>query len=230
MKISAIAALCKKRASLYIDPESEGEGVIQYIGCGAAAYAIDGMPRLTKDSAATLFDIPEDKKQKFSLTEHDIHKFILTGAEEFPITANWVRIVWMGEEYAVYHIDGHASSGVLCINTKYLKPLTTELFDEFYAREQGGHWGIIVKRGFEIRAVICITKEPLKEVCLDAIASINLGLQRAAELEGKVEQSEDDPMEGQHSMFDEPEPEFEEDENGEGGKEGEEKKEGDDDA
>lgn len=150
MKISAIAALCEKRAALHIDPESYGEGVIQYIGCGLAAYAIDGMPRLTQDSATTLFDIPDEKRQKFTLMECDIHKFILTGAEEFPITEKGIRIVWLGEEYAVCHIDGMSGVGALCFNTKYLKPLTTELLDDFYAREQDGLWQIIVKRGIEI--------------------------------------------------------------------------------
>ena len=202
MKNSAIAALCKKRASLYIAPESEGEGVIQYIGCGAAAYAIDGMPRLTKDSVIALFDIPEEKRLGFNLVEFDIHKFILTGAEEFPVTENEVRIVYMGEEYAVYHIDLHSSSGSICVNTKYLKPLSAEPLNEFFARDDGrGHWQIVVKRGIEIRAIICITKNLLDEHVLDAITSIGYGLKKAAELEGKTDYTEEDPMDGQQSLF-----------------------------
>jgi len=202
MKIAAIAALCKKGAYLYIAPESEGEGVIQYVGNGAAAYAIDGMPRLTKDSASTLFDIAEDKKDKFALPEFDIHKGILIGAEELPLVEKRVRIVFRGAEYAVFRIEGHYDLGVLCVDTKYLKPLAAEFFNDFYARDDGcGHWQIVVKRGVEIRAIICITKKPLEEECLDAIDSISLGLQRALELGDEEEQPEDDQVAGQQSLF-----------------------------
>ena len=51
MKIKNIAAICKKnKYAVIYERYGESGGVIQYIGDGAAAYPVTGLPALDKES------------------------------------------------------------------------------------------------------------------------------------------------------------------------------------
>lgn len=51
MKIKNIAAICKKnKYAVIYERYTEGGGVVQYIGDGAAAYPVTGLPALDKES------------------------------------------------------------------------------------------------------------------------------------------------------------------------------------
>lgn len=50
MKIKNIAAICKKnKYAVIYERYTEGGGVVQYIGDGAAAYPVTGLPALDKE-------------------------------------------------------------------------------------------------------------------------------------------------------------------------------------
>lgn len=55
MKIKNIAAICKKnKYAVIYERYTEGGGVVQYIGDGAAAYPVTGLPALDKESLLTI--------------------------------------------------------------------------------------------------------------------------------------------------------------------------------
>ena len=64
MKIKNIAAICKKnKYAVIYERYTEGGGVVQYIGDGAAAYPVTGLPELDKESLLTIFDVPEKQRE-----------------------------------------------------------------------------------------------------------------------------------------------------------------------
>lgn len=64
MKIKNIAAICKKnKYAVIYERYGESGGVIQYIGDGAAAYPVTGLPALDKESLLTIFDVPEKQRE-----------------------------------------------------------------------------------------------------------------------------------------------------------------------
>lgn len=64
MKIKNIAAICKKnKYAVIYERHTESGGVIQYIGDGAAAYPVTGLPALDKESLLTIFDVPEKQRE-----------------------------------------------------------------------------------------------------------------------------------------------------------------------
>ena len=64
MKIKNIAAICKKnKYAVIYERYGENGGVIQYIGDGAAAYPVTGLPKLDKESLLTIFDVPEKQRE-----------------------------------------------------------------------------------------------------------------------------------------------------------------------
>lgn len=67
MKIKNIAAICKKnKYAVIYERYGESGGVIQYIGDGAAAYPVTGLPALDKESLLTIFDVPEKQRKSAS--------------------------------------------------------------------------------------------------------------------------------------------------------------------
>lgn len=67
MKIKNIAAICKKnKYAVIYERYGESGGVIQYIGDGAAAYPVTGLPKLDKESLLTIFDVPEKQRKSGS--------------------------------------------------------------------------------------------------------------------------------------------------------------------
>lgn len=61
MKISKIAAICKKQKRIVHMCGDDLKGA-QYLGTGQALYRIDDMPELSQESILALFDAPEDKR------------------------------------------------------------------------------------------------------------------------------------------------------------------------
>jgi len=60
MKIKNIAAICKKnKYAVIYERYGESGGVIQYIGDGAAAYPVTGLPALDKESLLTILQTVE---------------------------------------------------------------------------------------------------------------------------------------------------------------------------
>jgi hypothetical protein len=170
MKLSKIADLCRKgkSANLHIHPESKGEGVIQYIGTGGFIYAVDGLPRLTKESALSVFDVPSDAREDFGFYETDIRELVMQDVPMEEVEREAVRVGFLGHDFACFNVGGD----ILFINEKGFAPLKDEMDDiEFKCRSICDAKAIVATRGFEVRAILCESKFiPFR---LEAVDSLN---------------------------------------------------------
>lgn len=128
MKIKNIAAICKKnKYAVIYERYTEGGGVVQYIGDGAAAYPVTGLPALDKESLLTIFDVPEKQREAISIA--------YSGKTLKPLQTR---------------------RGLVFIESRYLSPVS-DILDvlELYERiAPGGTPYIVAKAGFLLQAVI----------------------------------------------------------------------------
>ena len=70
MKIKTLAAMCKREGAfcLYDRVDSNGEVMGQWLGTTAAVYPLSGVPYLTEENLAALFDITEKQAEKIRFT------------------------------------------------------------------------------------------------------------------------------------------------------------------
>ena len=96
MKIKNIAAICKKnKYAVIYERYGENGGVIQYIGDGAAAYPVTGLPKLDKESLLTIFDVPEKQREDWFVQVAGIPSKISfedTDANEKPVEREAISI------------------------------------------------------------------------------------------------------------------------------------------
>lgn len=128
MKIKNIAAICKKnKYAVIYERYGESGGVIQYIGDGAAAYPVTGLPELDKESLLTIFDVPEKQREAISIA--------YSGKTLKPLQTR---------------------RGLVFIESRYLSPVSDildvlELYERITPR---GTPYIVAKAGFLLQAVI----------------------------------------------------------------------------
>ena len=150
MKLSKIGALCKanKRFTVY----NVGRGA-QWLSDGYACYPLGDLPELCEEEIAVIFDVPEDKRDKFSFEVNvGLPKGldISDGAEgERELTAIPIGIVWCGEVLLPYKSE----SGVLFVNRKHLAPFE-EVMTLYERRTKSGAPYIAAKRGMIVEGII----------------------------------------------------------------------------
>ena len=137
MKIKNIAAICKKnKYAVIYERYTEGGGVVQYIGDGAAAYPVTGLPALDKESLLTIFDVPEKQREDWFVQVAGIPSEIAySGRTLKPLQTR---------------------RGLVFIESRYLSPVS-DILDvlELYERiTPGGTPYIVAKAGFLLQAVI----------------------------------------------------------------------------
>lgn len=72
MKIKQIESILKAEKTIIVSETS----ACQWLGNGAAFYPVYNLPKLTKENIFTLFDVPEDKRDKFYFEERSLPEFI----------------------------------------------------------------------------------------------------------------------------------------------------------
>lgn len=101
MKIKNIAAICKKnKYAVIYERYGESGGVIQYIGDGAAAYPVTGLPALDKESLLTIFDVPEKQREDWFVQVAGIPSEISfedMDANEKPVEREAISIAYSGK-------------------------------------------------------------------------------------------------------------------------------------
>jgi hypothetical protein len=196
MKTKAIGDIIRKSGlcNLHISPNSNGEGVIQYVGNTYSLYALDGMPRLTKEAACSIFDVPTEKREGFNWFETDIVDIIMCEKENFAAEKEPVSIVWRGHERLVFNCDGT----IVMIHASALKPIQDEMDDiEFFYREinpEKEAYAILALRGVEIRAFLCEVKHPDDVQYVDSLGAIS---RSAAISYGQAQMRREGSMDGQ---------------------------------
>ena len=156
MKIKNIAAICKKnKYAVIYERYTEGGGVVQYIGDGAAAYPVTGLPALDKESLLTIFDVPEKQREDWFVQVAGIPSEISfedMDANEKPVEREAISIAYSGKTLKPLQ----TRRGLVFIESRYLSPVS-DILDvlELYERiTPGGTPYIVAKAGFLLQAVI----------------------------------------------------------------------------
>ncbi len=150
MKLKQIAAVVKKQKHIGI---FNLDGV-QWVSTGSAAYPLYSLPVLNSDSLLAVLDIPEEKDNGFFLRFIDV-----PGGLNFGDYDECENLITRDNIYIQYNgmclEPLPTSSGVVFVNTRYLKPFCGEDNIDFYERTTvSGKPYIVAKVGFTIVGVI----------------------------------------------------------------------------
>ena len=72
MKIKQIESILKAEKTIIVVETS----ACQWLGNGAAFYPVHNLPKLTKENIFTIFDIPEEKRDKFYFEERELPNWL----------------------------------------------------------------------------------------------------------------------------------------------------------
>lgn len=156
MKIKNIAAICKKnKYAVIYERYGESGGVIQYIGDGAAAYPVTGLPKLDKESLLTIFDVPEKQREDWFVQVAGIPSKISfedTDANEKPVEREAISIAYSGKTLKSLQ----TRRGLVFIESRYLSPVADvlDVLELYERRTAEGTPYIVAKAGFLLQAVI----------------------------------------------------------------------------
>lgn len=145
MKLKKIETVCKNGACIRINRSPDGK---LWIGDEAAVYFVGGLNDISKEQLFTIFDIPEEKRESYSVVEDEVLYDDNDFAERIINRRLKTVLCIGGRALAIYEVDGKP----VCINTKYLTPFDDEKDVTLYIRNNGGR--IIVKKGLFVIAVI----------------------------------------------------------------------------
>lgn len=168
MNIAKIAALCKQRKRISLYDKGEGSRD-QWISPGLSFYRLTGMPYVEPESCFTLFDIPEDKHEKF-FTEHEtlpqhvsFEEYNGFDREIYP--AN-MHIKWRGAAYVPFA----TGAGIEFVQDIYFTPLGDLKDPRFFLRKaEGKSTYIAVKDGL----FLCALLKPAEIIDLPLISALN---------------------------------------------------------
>ncbi|MBR4295724.1 MAG: hypothetical protein IKT56_02660 [Clostridia bacterium] len=153
MKIKSIEQICKANKTIFLYSGRDGR---QWISNGEAYYPLTKLPQLDEDIVFTIFDIPEEKREKYIFNIDELPGTLCfldddTEGGERPLGKSLGHIIENGKTLAAFN----SSHGAIYINTKYLKPfenssglMLTERTDIL------GHPYIAVKDGMFLEGII----------------------------------------------------------------------------
>lgn len=152
MKIKQIESILKSKKTIIILNTPS----CQWLGDGSAFYPVYNLPKLTQENIFTIFDVPEDKRDKFSFQELDAPTHINLDDddenEQMLDRSKFVDICAGGRRLEALV----TSDGISFIDTRYLKPFA-DIDDgcELYERiDKSGKPYIAAKTGFVIVGII----------------------------------------------------------------------------
>ncbi len=151
MKIKQIEKILKSQKRIII---SEARGA-QWLSDGVAVYPVYNLPKLTEENIFPLFDIPEEKRDKFYFKASSLPTFL-----NFEDSDENEQMIDRGD-FSIL-VNGRileplkTSRGIVFIKSRYLKPIDDDEAG-FVLYERISEYGrpyIVVKRGFILQAVI----------------------------------------------------------------------------
>lgn len=151
MKIKQLESILKAQKTIIVSETPE----CQWLGDGASLYPVYNLPKLTRDNIFTMFDVAEDKRDKFYFQERPLpesYNFGDADESEQLIERGKLTICTHGRVLEPLK----TSQGIAFINIRYLKPFAdTEAGYELYERiDTYGKPYIVVKSGFILLGVI----------------------------------------------------------------------------
>lgn len=156
MKISAIEKICKESRVIRL---FEVDGV-QWVATGYACYPLYGLPCMTAEQMCGMFDIPEDKRGKFTLRDEDDapsrYSFKDYDRDEQPLKQSNVSVVVDG----VVLVPCLTDTGLMWIQPRLFAPFTSVKSEAgegvtYHVRttEDGGRY-VAVKRGMSLCGLV----------------------------------------------------------------------------
>ncbi len=150
MKLKQIESILKAEKTIIVSENA----FCQWLGNGAAFYPVYNLPKLTQENIFTMFDIPEDKRDKFYFEQRALPEFI--NFEDGDETEEMLE-----RSDISFYANGRAleplktSQGIAFINTRYLKPFSDSAAGyELYERtDKLGKPYIVAKSGFTLLGV-----------------------------------------------------------------------------
>ena len=166
MIIKHIAKICRESNILAVQHTDSGE---QWIGNDIAMYNIPGLPTMTKEQVANVFDYSDKVKNHLlmrdSLPESAARLFVDYFEGEVCIEQPPEDIALRGGVYKMFECAGM----IFLVNASYLKPIE-DIEDEivYFMRYSGNHPVLCAKRGLIAVAIICpvnLQREIIDEYC-----------------------------------------------------------------
>lgn len=151
MKLKQIESILKQEKTIIVAETP----YCQWLGNGSAFYPVHGLPKLTKENIFTLFDIAEDKREKFYFEERPLPTYLnFEDSDSTEVMLERGTIAFFAEGRALEPLK--TSQGIAFINSRYLKPFSDEVNGyELYERtDKNGRIYIAVKAGFILLGVI----------------------------------------------------------------------------
>ena len=151
MKLKQIESILKQEKTIIVAETP----YCQWLGNGSAFYPVHGLPKLTKENIFTLFDVAEDKREKFYFEERPLPAFLnFEDSDSTEVMLERGAIAFFAEGRALEPLK--TSQGIAFINSRYLKPFSDEVNGyELYERtDENGRIYIAVKAGFILLGVI----------------------------------------------------------------------------
>lgn len=151
MKIKQIESILKQEKTIIVAETPS----CQWLSNGAAFYPVYNLPKLTKENIFTLFDVAEDKREKFYFEERALPTFLNFedgDSTEQMIERGTMSIIAQGRVLEPLK----TSQGIAFINSRYLKPFAdADNGYELYERiDEFGRVYIAVKSGFMLLGII----------------------------------------------------------------------------
>lgn len=179
MKFKKIETILKNKRTIVI---CEGPDC-QWIGDGTAFYPCYKFPRLDEKNLPVILDISEDKLDKYTILVKGLPKSVsFMDSIENEIVLNRGEFEFVIDGMRLEPIE--TSSGMVLINTKYLKPYSDEKegIQLFERRSTIGVPVIAVKKGFMLVGMITpidIIDEKFISIMENIVTSSKLALKNA---------------------------------------------------
>lgn len=151
MKIKAIEAIIKANKTIVIIKEDG----CQWLGNGSALYPLYDFPKMNQQNIFAMFDIPEDKREKYAYRESTGETLSGLLADDYP------GEMQVGQVFGLSLLINGAvtrildtSQGAMFIDQRYLKPFCDDSIELFERKGADGRTYIAVKKGFFLAGLI----------------------------------------------------------------------------
>lgn len=180
-----LTAMCRqnKLIWLYGDPAE-----VQWVSEGHAMYPLYGMPGMTSEVLARVFDVPEKDRGKYSI-RHDMELPTLFDYEDVALNETRVKPTpYIIHRYDTVLCPVLTSRGLMFYDPNLLKPLrdVQETMEIYERKTPSGFVYFAVKSGFLLQAIIMPYQADRKKM-LDELLGLCEALQETVEREKEAE-------------------------------------------
>lgn len=168
MKLKQIEAILKEQKTIIVFETP----YCQWLGNGADFYPVYNLPKLTQSNIFTMFDIADDKRDKFYFEERELPRYLnFEDADDSETILDRGKIELFVKGIKLEPIK--IQQGIAFINSRYLKPFSdSEAGYELYERTDDlGRPYIVAKSGFMLLGIFA-TYDIVNEEFIETLETI----------------------------------------------------------